>query len=142
MGTVINQFQGEYRFLSNFWPCKIPYLEHLYPSVENAYQAAKCNSPEDRAQFITISAGEAKRLGRRIQIKDDWDDIKLDVMEFLVTRKFLRYTSLMDKLKETGSAEIVEGNYWGDSYWGVDLKTNSGRNELGKILMRIRDMHA
>lgn len=140
MQSEIRQFQGDYRFLSNFWLCKVNFQGFEYPSVENAYQAAKTMDLNHRACFVELTAGQAKREGRKITLRPDWEEVKYDIMHFLVTRKFLTNPELAKKLKDTGSAELIEGNSWGDCYWGVDLATNSGANNLGKILMEVRDI--
>jgi hypothetical protein len=104
----------------------------LYPSVENAYQAAK-TSEGNRGNFIQCSAGQAKRYGRSVQLRQDWEDIKLRVMTDLVRQKFMSGTPLAEKLLATGNCQLVEGNYWNDTYWGVCRGV--GKNHLGKILM-------
>jgi ribA/ribD-fused uncharacterized protein len=133
--TVINSFDGEYRFLSNFYGCQLNLNGWVFSSVENAYQASKSTDPEVWKQFQNLSAPQAKRLGRKIEMRADWDQIKLDVMEELLREKF-SIPSLKEKLLNTGSQELVEGNHWGDVYWGVCR--GSGQNQLGKLLMKIR----
>lgn len=134
---MINQFDGQYRWLSNFYPCIIMMHGDAYQSVEHAYQAAKTNDPALRKvfQLHCISAGSAKRAGRKIPIRPDWNDIKLKVMTKLVTRKF-EHPELLTKLLATGNEELVEGNWWGDTYWGVCA--GKGANHLGHIIMQIR----
>jgi ribA/ribD-fused uncharacterized protein len=134
----ITSFQGEYRFLSNFWPCKVSdELEIEYDSVEHAYQAGKSTSLRERLRIQQCnSAGVAKRMGRKLIIRDDWDDMKLNLMENLVREKFERSKRLADTLLATGDAELVEGNGWGDQFWGVS--GGKGHNHLGKILMQVR----
>lgn len=131
----IESFQGEHRWLSNFWPVTVLYEGHLYPSVENAYQAAKL-PPSQRGQFRSCTAGQAKRLGRQGQIRSDWEQSKLRVMEQLIAQKFVAGSDLAEKLLATGDAEIIEGNTWGDTFWGVCR--GKGENNLGKLLMARR----
>jgi ribA/ribD-fused uncharacterized protein len=133
---MINEFQGEHRFLSNFPDAEVMLGGVKFPRVENAYQAAKCRDPEDRKKFLTISAGEAKRLGRTIPIRPDWEEQKLFFMEMLVSQKFHNIAEYREKLLATGDEELVEGNAWGDTFWGVCRGV--GQNHLGKILMKIR----
>ena len=133
---MIAELSGHYRFLSNFWSCFITYDGKTYPSVENAYQAAKCANDADREKFIAIKSSEAKRLGRIIKMRSNWDQIKLDVMYELVKQKFATDPLRMYLLR-TGTREIQEGNYWGDTYWGT--VNGEGENHLGKILMRVRE---
>lgn len=138
----IDSFQGEYRFLSNFWLSPVCYGAHTFPSVENAYQAAKI-SPSDvnvdalMEPFCRYTPGQAKRKGKAIPLRQDWDMVKLDVMQFLVRCKFSLDYELADKLLETGDAILIEGNTWGDTYWGVCR--GEGQNHLGRILMQQRD---
>src|SRR5574343_763148 len=132
---VIDSFRGEYRWLSNLWLCTIPYYTHEFPSVENAYQYAKSfTRPEE---FTTISPGEAKRLGRKIPATKDWEDRKLNVMETLLRMKFAAHDGLREKLLKTGDTKLVEGNTWGDTFWGVC--NGKGSNHLGRLLMLIRE---
>jgi ribA/ribD-fused uncharacterized protein len=137
---MITEFQGEYRFLSNFWPCEVEYDGMIYPSVEHAYQAAKTL---DIVQQSTIqhasTPGLAKKMGRKVTMRRDWDKIKLGVMENLVRQKF-KNAKLKKQLLSTGTRILVEGNNWGDRYWGVSPVENGyGLNHLGKILMKVRD---
>ena len=111
----------------------------VYPSVEHAYQAAKTLDVIARGLFRhTFSTpGEAKRAGRRLELRADWEEIKVSVMESLLRQKFCdARTGLGRQLVDTGDHELVEGNTWGDRFWGVD---GTGRNVLGKLLMQIRD---
>lgn len=131
-------FFGEHRFLSNFWAAPVMYDGMLFPNNEAAFQAAKCIEPADREPFTAMPPNEAKRAGRRVALRPDWEDVKLAVMEAVVRDKFSRNPTLGRKLLATGDKELVEANSWHDVFWGVDEKTDEGRNELGKILMRIR----
>lgn len=133
----IIEFQGENRWLSNFWKVPIRYGGRLYPCVENAYQAAKCENDYDRDQFTGITPGQAKRLGRTVTIRSDWESRKLQVMETLLRLKF-QHPTMGFRLVQTGNAQIEEGNHWGDTFWGIDLRTGQGENNLGKLIMKIR----
>lgn len=134
---MISEFQGENRWLSNFWPAKIELWELKFPSAENAYQAAKCLYEEDMAQFESCSAGVAKIKGRNVKMIPGWDGLKLGLMEEIVRQKFSdKNPELKAKLLLTGDQELVEGNQWGDRYWGVCRGV--GQNHLGKILMKVR----
>ena len=135
---VIGEFQGEYRFLSNFYKTPVKYEGVDYPSVENAFQAAKCKDEEERRRFETISPEDARALGRKVELRPDWEDIKDIVMKALVRDKFGRNAALADRLLSTGEAALIEGNNWGDRYWGVDLGSGEGENRLGNILMDVR----
>lgn len=135
MTPPILEFTGAYRFLSNFYYASVMLDGIWYPTVENAYQAAKTLNNELRAQFRKCGPGTAKKLGQTLQLQDGWEDIKLEIMEVLVRQKF-KHTDLATKLLATKDAELVEGNYWNDKFWGVCR--GEGLNHLGKILMKVR----
>ena len=137
MTGKIGSFTGKYRFLSNFYPIPSVKLDGIdYPTVEHAYQAAKSLNPSAR-EFVrnSFSPGEAKRRGRTIQKRPDWNTVKLGIMEDLVRQKF-SVEPLKSMLLDTGESELEEGNSWGDAFWGVCRGV--GHNHLGKILMKIR----
>lgn len=136
---MIKEFQNEFRFLSNFFPCRIDWEGITYPSVEHAYQASKTLDQKERRQIANLpTPGKAKRAGQKLEIRPDWEEVKISVMESLVRQKFTRHPLLKRLLLATGNQEIQEGNTWNDTFWGVSLSTGEGRNELGKILMRVR----
>lgn len=136
---MIASFSGEYRFLSNFWKAPVEYEGILYPSSEHAYQAAKTLNKDLRGAFAEItSPAEVKRLGQTIAPRPDWDDVKINVMRDIVTAKFEQNPDLMKMLMATKAHDLIEGNTWGDTFWG-ECPLGKGRNELGKILMSIRD---
>ena len=132
---MIKSFRGEYRFLSNFFPVEVVLDGVTYPSVEHAYQAAKTLDLEKRKEFLGGSAGFAKRLGQRLELRPDWNDVKLSVMTRLNEQKYMR-PDLREKLCDTYPQDLVEGNTWGDTFWGVC--DDKGSNHLGQILMTIR----
>ena len=139
---VIDRFYGTYAFLSNFYPVQVSLDGLTFPSVENAFQAAKCSDPADRLQFLTLTPGSAKRLGRCASIPPDWDQRRLEVMEALLQQKFLEHPKLGKLLAETGDAVLVEGNHWHDNVWGnctcPRCRGVVGENRLGKLLMKLR----
>lgn len=137
MPKEINEFRGEYRFLSNFWSCPVNYDGITYQNTEAAFQAQKCIDPADRARFAGLNPSEAKRLGRRVKLRSDWETVKDQIMCQVVQAKFTQNPDLMAKLKATGDAILIEGNTWGDRYWGVCR--GAGQNKLGRILMALRD---
>lgn len=134
----IDSFTGNYWFLSNFYdPAPVRYEGEEYPTTEHAYQAAKTLDVRERQQIQeTSDPGRTKKLGRRVTLRPDWEDIKLDIMLDLVRQKF-RDPTLRRALLDTGTQELVEGNWWGDTFWGVCK--GKGSNHLGKILMRVRN---
>lgn len=135
----IDYFREEYEFLSNFYPTKVIFDEITYCNSEAAYQAQKCLHPKDRMLFARLSSDEAKRLGQKVEMRSDWDEVKCGIMERIVYEKFTQNPTLAQDLLDTGNKPLKEGNYWKDLYWGVDLKSGEGENHLGIILMQLRD---
>lgn len=139
---MITSFEGKYSFLSNFYACQTEYHNVKYPTSEHAYQAAKTNNPIQREAIKNADTpDDAKRLGRRVEIKSNWDEIKDEVMYEIVLNKF-KNKRMQAKLLATENEILVEGNYWHDNYWGSCtcpkcLQKPKG-NVLGKILMRVR----
>ena len=130
---MIDKFEGKYRWLSNFWESPIWYEAARYPSVEHAYQAAKTFDEERREKIrLAKDAKVAKRMGKSVVLRPDWDKVKIGIMRQLVASKF-EDQELRDKLIETGNQELAEGNWWGDTFWGIC--DGEGENWLGRILM-------
>lgn len=135
MAEVIAQFRGEYRFLSNFW------VHEDGLSVEHHYQAAKAASRADWDYVMSAkSPGQAKRRGSEIDLRPGWNDQRIDQMRYLVYQKFYTDSSLREKLLATGDAILIEGNTWNDTFWGVNIATGEGENNLGMILMATREL--
>lgn len=130
-------FFGPYRFLSNFEKSPIWYEGELYPSTENAYMAAKTLDLTARKQFLNIEPHEAKKLGRQIELRPDWHEVKEDIMTLIVFQKFNTNLELQKLLLDTGDAYLEETNHWGDKIWGCD-ENGEGMNLLGHLLMNIR----
>lgn len=132
--NLIDGFQGEYRWLSNFWI----HDTHRGLSVEHLYQAAKTTNINDWLLVMAQDTpAKAKRVGREIVVRADWERVKLVLMEQFVREKFALNMELRQKLLATRGIQIVESNTWGDSFWGV--YDGFGLNHLGKILMKVRD---
>lgn len=132
----IDSFRGDYFFLSNFYEAPVSYDGLTYKNNEAAFQAQKTNA-KDRHTFTDLSASEAKRLGRIVILRRDWEHVKVKIMYEIVKAKFEQNPDLRIKLLNTGDAELEEGNTWGDRIWGT--VNGSGQNLLGKILMQVRD---
>jgi ribA/ribD-fused uncharacterized protein len=136
MTDRIRFFRGDYRFLSNFWPAPVMLDGVEYPTVEHAYQAAKVTDTRLRRIIQACERpGAAKYAGRKVQLRPDWDRIKVGMMRDLVTQKFSR-EPLRSQLLLTGSAILEEGNHWNDTFWGIC--NGEGHNMLGRILMEVR----
>lgn len=135
--AVIDRFRDDYAFLSNYHPSPIEVEGILYATVEHAFHAAQTFDPDEkRAIAAAATPGDAKRMGRKVQLRPDWEQVKVGIMEQLVRLKFTTHADLRDQLLATGDAELIEGNWWKDTFWGVCR--GQGRNELGKILMKVR----
>lgn len=134
---VIDSFRGEYRYLSNFWAAEIISEGTRYASVEHAYQAAKClHRSEKEMVRAAATPGQAKRLARTVTIRFDWESIRVEIMRGLVRVKFRTHAELAARLIATGETRLVEGNTWGDKFWGECR--GEGENWLGRILMEVR----
>lgn len=134
---TIDRFDGEHFFLSNFSSSWIEIQGIRYRTLEHAFQAAKTT---DRAVRIRIAKletpGEAKRAGRRVALRCGWDGMRVEVMTWLLARKFAEGSQLARRLIKTGDAELIEGNDWGDTFWG--RVNGQGENWLGRLLMERR----
>lgn len=134
---MIDKFQDEHCWLSNFWPCIIKDdLGREWLSAEAAYQAMKSEDRKVQDQFLELNPFQAKKLGKRILIRPGWANNRLEVMKRIVMAKFTQNRDLKEKLISTGDEELIEGNWWGDTFWGVCH--GKGQNHLGKILMEVR----
>ena len=139
---VIDNFRGKYAFLSNFYPAEVVDMDFnvkgaiRYKTVEHAFQAAKTKDFAERLEFANLdSPSSAKSKGRHIKLREDWGDVKEYVMYTYLKQKF-SIPELKTKLLETGDAILVEGNTWGDRFWGV--YNGEGKNLLGTLLMQVR----
>jgi N-glycosidase YbiA len=128
----------DYAFLSNFWPAPVRIDHVVWPTTEHYFQAMKA-SPSDKARGLIRAAktpGEAKRLGQRVQLRKDWEKVKVNVMLVALRNKFRQHPDLAARLLATGGALLVEGNTWSDRVWGV--VDGEGENLLGLLLMVVR----
>lgn len=136
-GEPIESFRGHYGWLSNFWRVDVVYMGEVYPSVEHAYQAAKCTSEKDR-QIIKNCASPAlaKKTSRILPIISKWEEVREGIMLYLLREKFKK-EPFKTMLIETGQRELIEGNTWEDTFWGIC--NGKGKNILGKLLMKVRE---
>lgn len=138
---MIVSFSGKHAFLSNFYPHEFAYNGVIYPTSEHAYQAAKTLSAPERARIAQLETpGKAKRYGRTIALRPNWDNIKVPIMYHILMRKF-SFVPLGEMLIDTDNEELIEGNSWGDRFWGAEWENNQwvGENNLGKLLMLLRE---
>lgn len=133
----IDRFVGDHRWLSNFFVCPVRDEQgRVYASIEHAYQAAKATTEEDRLRIASApSPTKAKHYGAKLDLPPGWNDRRLSVMRALLADKFAAGTELAARLLATGDAVLIEGNTWGDRFWGVD---GIGENHLGRLLMERR----
>ena len=141
---MINDFRGQYRWLSNFHVADVVFEGDTYPSSEHAYQAAKCSRKENRIPFQSrsMTCGQSKKAGGLVATSvAEWDAKKYGVMLTILIDKFTRHDDLRKLLLGTGDEELKEGNYWHDNFYGscsCNRCGDQGQNNLGKILMEIR----
>ena len=133
---MIDRFTDGYEFLSNFYPVLITYEGLIYYSTEAAYQACKTTDETLRVPFTVMTPGAAKRAGKRLLLRDDWETVKLGIMNDLLRLKF-QDRDLRESLIDTYPHELVEGNTWGDRFWGTC--SGQGHNHLGRLLMELRE---
>lgn len=142
----IDKFEGQYEFLSNFYHCPIVDDDGIqYATNEHYFQAQKTLDLNQRRMIAAAATpGQSKRLGRTIDLRADWEEVKTDVMLEALRKKFAN-PMLARMLLATGDAELVEGNWWSDNVWGQCYCEKCkaagivGENRLGKLLMQVRD---
>ena len=141
--TVINEFRGDYFFLSNFYMCPVALDNVIYPSSEHAYMASKTDNPSIRQHILSLAkARDARNYGQTFALRSNWDDVKYNYMKRVLQDKFTRNVDLGKRLLETGTATLIEGGVWHDQYWGIcncAKHGGEGKNALGQILMEIRE---
>ena len=140
---MIDKFDGEYAFLSNFYDCEVTYNGITYKNTEAAFQAQKTTSIPKRLEFANFNASQSKKEGRKLALRQDWEEVKGQVMYEICLAKFTQNEDLKTKLLSTDGYHLIEGNYWHDNTWGnctcEKCKNIVGENKLGKILMQIRE---
>lgn len=149
---VISRFLNRHWVFSNFYPAIVVFENEDYPTAEHAFQAAKTLDPIVRRRISRAATpGIAKRIGQSVELRPMWDDIKLDVMKMILRSKF-EDSELREDLLATGDAVLIEGNTWGDRFWGACIGPDAtlprwddgsgyiyGENHLGHLLMELRD---
>ena len=150
---MIDSFKGEFAFLSNFSRIDITVAGKVWPTAEHMFMACKSLNPAVQEQIRTASSpGMAKKLGRQLALRPDWEKIKDEAMLRVLRHKFHQNKEHQQLLLATGEEELIEGNYWHDNYWGIcqcpkcrnvkgavrPLNVVKGKNMLGKLLMQVR----
>lgn len=149
MENILTFTTPENRWLSNMTYVNIEYDGIIYPSTENFYQAMKYQRGwtfDDSAtrknirQIISkLKPHEAKAYSRANKMTSlVFEERKLKIMEYAQKQKYSQ-EPFKSKLLSTGDCLIEEGNWWCDKFWGVDIKTREGENNLGKIIMQVRE---
>jgi N-glycosidase YbiA len=135
--TQITRFVGDFAFLSNFHNSVIFYGGKKFQTVEHAYQAHKTLIQEEFELIRNAKTpGEAKKLGRKATLRSDWDSVKVSLMKEFLIKKF-ENPFLSALLLATDDAELIEENYWNDTFWGVCR--GHGKNMLGILLVEVRE---
>lgn len=135
--TSVERFKDQYSWLSNMHEFDgFVYGNLHFTSTESFYQAMKTMNPTDRKRISQMNGYNAKREGKKIQLRDDWEEVKDDVMLFALRLKF-KNAKLRKKLLDTGDSLLIEGNFHGDHYWGVCK--GLGLNKLGLFIMQVRE---
>lgn len=142
---IIDSFKGKHSFLSNFYMIDggLQVKSKNVPTLEHAFQATKTFDPAEQEKVLSCkTAAAAKKAGGKVTLREDWDDIKIGIMRYLLQIKFAPGTDLAERLLKTGDAHLVEGNDWGDECWGCvragGIGPHQGLNWLGILLMEIR----
>lgn len=137
---TISSFSGKHFFLSNFFPVEIEFEGMVFPSSEHAYMASKSEDQAVRELILAApTSGKAKKIGQEIVLRPEWDKFwRLHFMRIILEIKFAKGTECRRLLDETKGELLIEGNHWGDTFWG-ECPLGKGKNNLGKMLMTIRD---
>lgn len=143
---VIDSFDGDFRFLSNFWFAEFEFKGRKWQTSEHAYQAMKSLDPRYWGVVaLAPTPVKAKKLGNIIKVREDWEKVKGEIMRDILIEKFTQNPELLKKLKATGDANLIEGNTWHDNTWGdcscEKCRKIQGHNMLGNILMWIREAY-
>jgi ribA/ribD-fused uncharacterized protein len=141
--SQIDSFHGEHYFLSNYSGFPAQFEGRPYPTVEHAFAAAKTLDKDLRQRIAQVSSpGEAKRMGRQLALRPDWEEVKLEIMKRLLQSKF-EAPALRQRLLATGDEPLIEGNTWHDMIWGIctcPRHHGQGRNLLGATIQEVRSL--
>ena len=145
MIELIQKFEGKHAFLSNFSPHGFVLETISFPTNEHFFQAMKTvkGNTKDFLEIANASTpGKAKRMGRKVKMRPDWDEVKINIMKKGLEEKFRQNPDIQKLLLETGEAILVEGNHWHDNFWGdckcENCRLKTGKNMLGILLMFVR----
>ena len=133
------RLKDPYGFMGNFYPSKVFVYGRWFKNVEASYQAQKtCVESEVLAIQQAEKPMQARNLGQKVSLRENWDMIKDRIMYECVLAKFLQHSDLRKQLMETGDEELVEDTKsTNDMYWGCGTD-GTGQNVLGQVLMEVR----
>ena len=132
---MIDNFTGKNYFLSNFSHSKIKMNGLIFDNGEAAFHSHK--DPSRASEFVGLNPSAAKKLGRNVKLREDWEEVKDNIMYQVTVAKFSQNIHLKERLLATGDKDLVEGNNWNDKYWGVC--DGEGKNLFGRILVLTRN---
>lgn len=135
----ITRFKEEYEFLSNSYPSRIVYEGLEFSCAESAFQSTKCKDEKEKLYFTTCTADKARQRGGKITPEPSWEERRLSLMESVLRAKFTQHPELMEQLKATGGIRLINGGNDKNTFWGVGLYSQKGENQLGRLLMKIRE---
>jgi N-glycosidase YbiA len=140
MAIKFYKVSEEYGCFSNFSKHSFMINNIFYRTAEHYFQSNKFIGTRYEEEILKVkTAIEAARMGRNrnYPLRDDWEDIKNDVMKKAVLEKFRTHNDIRGILILTGNENIIEATI-DDYYWGCGAN-GTGKNMLGKILMEVRD---
>jgi len=145
---TINSFRGDFAFLSNFFVGApiVDWRGNKWETTEHFYQSKKTNNIDDKIKIMeAFSPGKSKKIGRTVEIIDNWDELKIGVMRQALMLKFEQWPKYKEYLIQMEGYELVEGNWWHDNFWGNCFcdrcESITGTNMLGKLLMELRNSY-
>lgn len=136
---IIDRFNGAFEYLSNRYTCKFNWEGLSYSNAEAAFQSSKCRDTHTRRFFSTVSANKAAKRGKELVPPEGWEEKQTEIMTSILIAKFSQNPELYNRLVATGNSLLINGNQNRETFWGVDLYSWTGENNLGKILMKIRN---
>ena len=134
---MIKELRNEYYFLSNMYECPIVWKGVTFKSSETLFQMFKCKNIDDMSKFQKLNGFQAKKLGRKIEMRPDWNEVRIKYMEFVLKLKFDQNLDLRERLMRTEGKIEENNNNWNDTFWGIT--NGKGENHLGKLLYKLRE---
>jgi len=138
--TIFTHQKG-FEFLSNMRPYSIVAFGKKFRASENLYQFSKLPDELHKEyvdRFTKMHPFVARKITRKLPVREDWEEIKLQVMFEVLKLKFYQHPYLIKQLLDI-EGPLAEFNTWKDTYWGYDINLKKGENHLGKLFMLLRD---